>query len=197
MENSADMKKKKKSAFSKFTFFIFLPLLVLTSGLLIVTTILDINIFNKAKELTSEIPLISNADNTNANDYEEQIISLNAELQDKNIEINQLKQEVEAKQEEVARQILKTTQAEDLLEEQKQIQNDNKRAFKDIVITFETMKPKKAAPVLLEMEKNEAVKILSDLSIESLAQILENMPADKAAEYSEEIAVKQQGRGGN
>ncbi|WP_285864338.1 magnesium transporter MgtE N-terminal domain-containing protein [Lederbergia lenta] len=51
------------------------------------------------------------------------------------------------------------------------------------------MTPKKAAPIILEMKEEEAIKILSNLNTASLAKVLEKMPPEKAATYSDLLAA--------
>lgn len=47
------------------------------------------------------------------------------------------------------------------------------------------MAPKASAPVITNMKDAEAMKILSSLKPATLAAILEKMPSDKAAHYTE------------
>lgn len=123
-------------------------------------------------------------------EYEEQINSLDAEIQDKNAQINQLQGQIKSKDTEKEELLLEMEKLENTIAELQQIHSDNKRAFKEIVTTFEAITPKKAAPIILEMNEEEAVKILSNVNTDSLAQILEKMPPDKAAIYSGLLAAK-------
>ena len=65
------------------------------------------------------------------------------------------------------------------------IQEENKRAFREIVKTYETMSAKSAAPIISNMDTSEAVKILTNIKPESLAAIMEKLPAEEAAKYTE------------
>jgi flagellar motility protein MotE (MotC chaperone) len=65
------------------------------------------------------------------------------------------------------------------------IQAENKRAFKDIVRTYETLSAKKAAPIITKMTNDEALKILTNIKAETLAGILENMQPEDAAKYTQ------------
>ena len=195
MEKSFEINKRKKSGLSKFTFFVFLPLLVIMVIVLIVTTILDINIFDQAKHMTTKIPFLSSENDQLTEEYGDQIVSLQAEIQDRTIEVKQLEQTIEKKEEEIDQQAVKIKQLEDTIGELEQIQEDNKRAFKEIVTTFESMAPKKAAPIIIEMQENEAIELLSAMNVEILAKILEQMPAKDAAGYMEKITVTKKGVG--
>lgn len=195
MEKSFETKKRKKSGLSKFTFFVFLPLLVIMSIVLFVTTILDINIFDQTKQITEKIPFLSSDNDKLTEEYGDQMISLQAEIQDRNIEVKQLEQMVEKKEGEIDQQAIKIKQLEETIGELEQIQEDNKRAFKEVVTTFESMAPKKAAPIIIEMQETEAIELLSAMNVETLAKILEQMPAKNAAAYMEQITVTKKGEG--
>lgn len=50
------------------------------------------------------------------------------------------------------------------------------------------MTPKAAAPVIINMSDSEAIKILASLKPETLAKVLEKMPAKDAARYTALLA---------
>ena len=88
---------------------------------------------------------------------------------------------------------LQKTQLEQQIDELKQIQEQNKRDFKEIVTTYETMSAKNAAPIILNLKDDEAVKILSSISPDVLSKIMENMPATRAAKYTELLSTQKGG----
>nr|WP_281064436.1 hypothetical protein [Cytobacillus eiseniae] len=65
------------------------------------------------------------------------------------------------------------------------MKDENKRAFKDIVKTYETISAKKAAPILAQMTEEEAIQILTNLKSDTLAAIMEKMEPEDAARYTE------------
>ncbi|WP_212972361.1 MotE family protein [Bacillus sp. J14TS2] len=185
--------EKKTPFFRRFIYWgLILLLFALFSGL-IIASIAGINVFQHAKELGEKIPFISQVavqeDKENIDEYKEKMIQLDAEIQNKNAEIEQLQKKIEDKDAEQERYKIEQKRLEETIDELKEQQEQNKRAFKDVVSTYASMSPKKAAPIVLEMNNDEAVKILTNLPTESLAKILENMPADKAAKYTEQLSI--------
>jgi flagellar motility protein MotE (MotC chaperone) len=72
--------------------------------------------------------------------------------------------------------------AEAKLQELKGIQDER---FKLLVKSYSEMKPSKAAQMLVNMDRETAVKILSQLKSSQVASILAAMPPDKAAALAE------------
>ncbi|MBP1913654.1 MotE family protein [Lederbergia galactosidilytica] len=185
--------EKETTFFQRFIYWVLIPLLFALFLGLLIASIAGVNVFQQAKELGGKIPFISNMavhENTeDISEYKEKIIELDAEIQNKNAEIEQLKKKIENKDAEKERYIVEQKRLEETIDELKKQQEENKRAFKDIVSTYASMSPKRAAPIVLEMSDDEAVKILTNLPTESLAKILENMPAEQAAKYTEKLSI--------
>ena len=180
-------KEKNPGLFKKFIFWLFIPLLFVLFFALLIATILGVNVFEKAKALGEKTPVIQHLftekEQVNLVEFEEKITGLEVELQDRNVQLDLLGTDLDKKDAENKRLLLEQERLENTIEELRQIQNDHKRSFKDIVSTYEMMAPKNAAPIIMEMEEKEAIKILSNLNKESLAKIMEKMPPDKAANY--------------
>lgn len=194
-KTSKKQKEEKETSFlQRFIFWFFIPLLFAIFLGLLIASVNGVNVFKKAKEISEKIPIITDIKEGKENEkyveYEDKIISLDAEIQDKNAEINQLKSQLDSKDLEKERLVVEQERLEQTIEELRQIQTENKRAFKEIVSTFESMTPKKAAPIIIEMKEEEAIKILSNLNTDSLAKVLEKMPPEKAATYSGLLAAK-------
>ncbi|MBS4217749.1 hypothetical protein KHA96_05380 [Bacillus sp. FJAT-49711] len=185
---------KKPGIFHRFIFWVLIPLLFALFLGLLIASVAGVNIFQKAKEISEKVPVIANMidgkEKVNVLDYEEKIISLDAEIQNKNAQIDQLKSQLEKNEFEKERFSLEKERLENTIEELRQMQDQNKRAFKEIVSTYEAMTPKSAAPIIIEMSDDEAVKILSNISTESLAKIMEKMPPERAAKYLEKLSAK-------
>ncbi len=78
------------------------------------------------------------------------------------------------------RELIKNAEAK--LQELKAIQDER---FKLLIKTYSEMRPAKAAQLLMNMDKEMAVKILSQLKSSQVASILSSMPPDKAASLAE------------
>jgi flagellar motility protein MotE (MotC chaperone) len=188
----AKAEEKEDKKVNKFQWFIFtglIPTLFAMLIVLIVLTFAGINVFEKAKEYGQKVPFISSLIETDAapsiQEWEANMIELEGEIKDREAQLEQLQTELDGKDKEVERAKLEIEQLEIQINELMAIQEENKRAFKDIVKTYESMSAKKAAPIIAQMQEQEAVKILSNLTADSLAAVLENLEPDKAAKFTE------------
>src|SRR5699024_1180617 len=94
---------------------------------------------------------------------EERLVSLQAEIKEKEAELYSLEQKL----------ALSAEEKEALLIEQEKLQNEiaeltrdkdiTRRQFKEVVSTFENMSAKAAAPVITQMNDAEAIRILTSL----------------------------------
>ncbi|MDX8343888.1 MotE family protein [Rossellomorea sp. YZS02] len=181
-------KKDSYSRFQRFIFIIIIPLLFAITFALVIMTFAGINIFEKAQSLSSEIPFLAKVipsnDVEDQKQLQEKILTLNATIEDQEAKMAQLQSELDQKDNRNEQLQATIQQQKGELEELRQIGEENKRAFKEVVSTFEAMSAKSAAPVLMEMEDEEAMKILSSIKPDTLADILEKMPPEDAARYT-------------
>ncbi|MBB2478667.1 MotE family protein [Bacillus sp. APMAM] len=178
--------EKSGNKFLWFIYVVVIPLLFAIVIALIVTTFAGINVFEKAKELGEKTHILSanNATNSSKAD-EDKIISLNAEIQNKDTQIENLQKQLDSGDNEKQQLLLEQKRLQQQIASLQKSQAQSTKDFKEIVSSYESMNPKNAAPIILQMKDENAVKILSKLSSEALASILEKMPADRAAKYTE------------
>ncbi|MEH7122855.1 MotE family protein [Bacillus sp. JJ1532] len=183
------LEEKKQSKFQGFIFVVLIPLLFAITVALIVMTILGINVFELSKEYGQKIPFISSALNEEGSqsieDIESKMIELEAEIKDREAKISKLETEIENKDEEISQVQLEKERLEEEILELTAMKDENKRAFKDIIKTYETISAKKAAPILSQMGEEEALQILSSIKADTLAAIMEKMNPEDAARYTE------------
>lgn len=183
----------KKSKFQSFIFLVFIPLLFAITVALIVMTILGVNVFEVTKEYSQKIPFISSAFNEESpktvDGLESKMIELEAEIKDREAKISKLESELEGKDEEISQIQLEKESLEEEVKELTAMKEENKRAFKDIIKTYETISAKKAAPILSQMSEDEALQILSSIKADSLAAIMEKMAPEDAARYTELLSA--------
>ncbi|MBN8191461.1 MotE family protein [Bacillus sp. NTK074B] len=181
-------KKDSYSRLQRFIFIILIPLLFAITFALVIMTFAGINIFEKAQTISSDIPFLAKVipsnDVEDRKQLQEKIITLNASIEDQKAKMAQLQSELDQKDNSNEQFQATIQQQKEELEELRQIGEENKRAFKEVVSTFETMSAKSAAPVLMEMEDEKAMKILSSIKPDTLADILEKMPPEDAARYT-------------
>jgi flagellar motility protein MotE (MotC chaperone) len=178
---------QKASKFQWFLFAFFIPILFAVTVALLVFTLSGNNIFVTVKEYGQKVPLLSsiiNGESSNSEVMESQLIELEAEIKDREARITQLESQLDSKELEIERAGLEKQRLEQEIEELTAIKEENKRAFKDIVKTYESISAKKAAPILTEMKDEEALKILSNVKADTLAAIMEKMDPEDAAHYT-------------
>ena len=167
---------------------VLIPLLFASAVLLIIAKITDVNIFDKTKELTENLPFVSETkvENEKENDpeLEEHVVSLQAKIKEKEAEVFQLQQQLDTSAEEKDELLI---EQEKLIHEIKSLErgtDSKKQKLTEIISTFEKMSAKSAAPVLINMSDAEAIQILTNLKPDNLASILEKMPPEEAAKYT-------------
>lgn len=196
MDKSIEKLKSQKepSFFQKFIYWFLIPLLFGLFLVLIIASINGVNIFEKTQQLSKKIPfaadIIKSGETEKIVEFEQTILDLEAQIHNKDAQLHELQSKIDSSAVEKERLLLEQERLEATIDELRQMRDENKRAFKEIVSTYEAMTPKSAAPIILKMKDEEAVKILSNISTEKLAKIMEKMPAESAAKYSEMLAAK-------
>ena len=185
---SIDQVNGEQNGLSKikmFFYWVIIPLLFALLLILLIAQIANINVFEKAKELTgfSEEQVLTEDKKTDV--LEERVVSLQAEIQEKEAQIDKVQTELDNS----------ATEKEALLVEQERLldeiatltrdQESSKREYTEIVSTFEKMSSKTAAPVITKMSDAEALRILTSLKPDTVANIYEKMTPEDAAKYTE------------
>ncbi len=202
MNNEVTEKEiERKKPFQWFVFVILIPLLFAIAVALIVTTFAGINVFSTAKDLSGKLPFVSSVFSKNSSSTANKKavndnISLQAQVKDDEAKISQLQAKLQSKDQEIQRAQLENNRLQQEIDSLNANQKESKRALTDLVTTYETMSPKKAAPIIGKMTDSEALKILSSVKPEILASIMENMDPTQAARFTELLtkqnAVSQQ-----
>ncbi|MGG5252947.1 MotE family protein [Neobacillus sp. SM06] len=183
---------EQKKPFQWFVFVILIPLLFAIAVALIVSTFAGINVFSAAKDLSGKLPFVSsvfpkNAPSTANKKAANDLISLQAQVKDDEAKISQLQAKLQSKDQEIQKAQLENNRLQQQIDSLNASQKESKRALSDLVTTYETMSPKKAAPIIAKMTDAEALKILSSVKPEILASIMENMDPAQAARFTERL----------
>jgi len=181
--------KKTPGKFQKAFFWIIIPLLFASAILLIVFEVTGTNIFEKVKDIAG-VSQNEESNEINNKNYEEQIVNLKAQQQEKEAEIKSLQdqidqQKITAKKERIEKRRLKKE-----IKKLKSGSEDETASIDSLVATYEQMRPKSAAPALVALKDEEAIAIMSKLKTETLAAILEKMSPDEAARFTTLLSVK-------
>lgn len=180
-----DNEPKKAGLGKKILYLFIIPLLFALALLLTFAQITHINVFEKAKELTSLGQEESIGENKKTNRLEERVVSLQAEIQQKEVQIDKLQAEIDNSEKSQESLLLEQESLLQQIEELKRQNEQSKRDYAEVVSTFEKMSAKTAAPVITNMSDAEALRILASLKPDTVAKIYEKMSPQDAAKYTE------------
>lgn len=166
---------------------VFITLLLTTAVLLIMAKMNNVNVFQTFDEVSNKVlPAKKEATLDEASDHqlEERVVSLQAEIHEK-------ESEMLAVENELNRQVQETEKLEEererLLEEiesLKTVSEEKTMKQREVVKAFGKMSAKSAAPVLVEMDDQEALTVLKGLKVDQVAAILEKMTPKEAAKFT-------------
>ncbi|MFS0782300.1 MotE family protein [Bacillus sp. 1P06AnD] len=194
-EKQIEMQKEEKP-YNKFQWFLFAIVIPVVFALvlgLIVMSVAGINVFQWTKDIGSKLPVVSsltsNKDDGSITRYKEKIVNLQGEIKNNEVQIGKLESMLDTKDKEINKSDIEKQRLQQEITELKAVQEDNKKAYKDIVRTYESMAPKKAAPIIASLKDDEAVKLLSNLKPDTLGAILEKMDPAVAARLTQKLTV--------
>ena len=198
---STELDEFEESKISKFQWFllIFIPLLFAVVVALIVLTVAGVDVVHKAKEIGDKIPftesLSSDGDEKEKKEATNEAVQdskklaeLEKKITEKDKEIKKLEDIIDTRDQSVEKAEAEKQQLQNQIKELQKSQDASKQTFSDLIRTYETMAPKKAAPILTEMGEADAVKILSSMKADVLADVLEQMAAADAARLTKKLA---------
>lgn len=171
-----------------------IPLFFVILITLILMTVAGVNVFQYGKDIASKIPGIESMVQEEeqaekaAVQYGEKIVDLEAEIADANAKIAKLETSIVSKDEEIQDLNIEKQRLQLEIEKLKLQQDENRRAFKDIIRTYESMSPKKAAQIITVLEEEEAIKVLSNIKADTLSAILEKMEPASAAKLMQKLS---------
>ncbi|MEI4768575.1 hypothetical protein WAX74_02745 [Psychrobacillus sp. FJAT-51614] len=176
---------KGVSKIKMFFYWFIIPFLFALALLLIVAQIANINIFEKAKDLTGAGQPEIVTDDVKTNRLEERVVSLQAEIQQKEAEIANLQSDINNSAKENEDLLVEQQRLLDEIEKLQRQQTSTNQEYAEIVSTFEKMSAKSAAPVITKMSDAEALRILNSLKPDTVAKIYEKMTPEEAAKFTE------------
>ncbi|WP_191991763.1 MotE family protein [Bacillus aerolatus] len=184
--------EKGYSVFQWILFVLVIPLLFAITIALIVMTVAGVNIFEKAKELGGNLPVISDMmdSGSSAKDGQtdkEKVVSLQAEIKNKEAKVEQLEKKLESSDKEIEELLTEKDRLEveiEKLKKQEETTVTEDKQDNKLINTYESMSSKNIANILVNLTDNEAVQILSEMSTEKQADILEKLPPETAAKYT-------------
>ncbi len=189
--NEEERDDKKPGFFQKFFMLFLIPLLFTVTIVLIVTYFTNTNVFQFANSMKEKIPFLDTEKEEvleNTSVTEGRIVTLQAELQEKEAQIEKLQTEIDASNETNNELLIKQEQLQFEIEKLQRDQEAAKKEFQAIVAVYASMSAKEAAPILIELNDEQALRIMSNLKSDALSAIFAKMPPAEAARYTELLA---------
>lgn len=179
--------ERKPGIFQKIFVLGVIPLLFIITILLIMSIFTNFNVFDKAKDVLSFLPFISSEEQSPVNNAEE-IVNLQAKIKEKEAELNKLQADLDKATKDNEALLVEQERLQFEIDKLQRAQEQATKDFADIIATYEAMAPEKSAPVIVQMNEAEAVRVLAGLKPETLADVLASMPAGNAAKFTELMA---------
>lgn len=189
-EKQGQSEKKKGGVFQWILFVGVIPLMFAIMVALIILFVADINVFDSVNKVASKIPFISTLVKEddkvaeNLQEVGEKVVELQATNEEYVAQIDELTTNVEAKNKLIADLNKEITALKVELQKREDKVAANEVKFSEIVKSYETMSPKKAAELIELMEEEEAIILLSKMKNATLTAILEKMTPETAAKLS-------------
>lgn len=196
-KTTIENEEKQYNRFQWLLFVVIIPLFFTIAIVLIVLTVAGVNVIDEGKKVAEKIPFVSGIFSKEEKkdkvqptlEFKKKINDLQAEIEEKQEEAFKLEDIIAGRDQTIERNELEKKQLEKEIEELKAAQDDSKRAFKDIIRTYEMMSAKKSAPIITKLGDDEAVKILSSIKADTLASIMEQMEPEDAARLTNKLTV--------
>ncbi|MBU8907010.1 MotE family protein [Desertibacillus haloalkaliphilus] len=183
-------KEKEYSKFQWFFLIIFIPTIFAVLLLGVILSFLGFNVIDEAKELGSNVPVLSSYLSDEEDDEEEKVDvdGLITSLENKQAELERLERQLDQKDEEIASLQDEIVELELAFAQEQQQTADHHQEMADLASTYESMSAKNAARILSELSNEEVLFQISELNTETRAKILSNMGAERAAEIMRLLA---------
>jgi len=189
-EVELEQENKGPGKLQKLFFWVIIPVLFTLAIGLIVAEVTGTNVFEKAKTVMGGKNNAEDVNKETADQYNQQIVALKAQLKEKDAIVNQLQTKIDANKTDAAKAEVEKKRLEKEVTKLQNGKADTKTDINALVKTYEQMAPKSSAAVISTMNDDQALKILKNLKPATLAPILEKMTPEKAAHYTELLSKK-------
>lgn len=187
-DEQLELENNSPGFLKKFLYLFLIPLMFTVAIILVVTTVTNTNVFKIAGNVAEKIPFIKKeepSDVENSSLSGEKVVALQAEIQEKEVQITQLQTQIETADTEKDELLAEQERLQFEIEKLKRNQEETQKEFTEILATFEKMSAKKAAPILVQMSDTESLRIMSSMKPDTLAELFTKMQPADAARYTE------------
>lgn len=178
---------KKIGFFQMLFYWLVIPVTFTLAIILIIAQFTNTNVFTMVDNVVEKLPFVDSEKEIVKESAisQEKVVSLQAEIQEKEAQVTKLQSEVDSANAKNEEFVIEIERLKYEIETLKREQNETKKGASEILKTFETMSAKKAAPIIIELSDDEAVRILAGMKTDTLSAVLSNMTPAQAAKYTE------------
>lgn len=191
LQNERTVVEEKPPGFFKKFFYLFLiPLMFIIAICLILATVTEYNVFKMADDAIEKIPFVGSSEDEkavveNSSLNEQKVVELQAEIQEKELQITKLQSQIDTTAIEKDELLIEQERLLFEIEKLKRNKEETQKEFNEILSTFEKMSAKTAAPILVQMSDTESLRIMSNMKPDTLSAIFTKMAPADAARYTE------------
>jgi len=194
-----DQQNKKTNPILWFLFAIVIPMVVMLVLIYTVLLLAGVDVNSWLKNTGKKVPVISAMITTDEEKSYQELEEKFNELKDEHdtttnsylTEIESYKSTIEQLENEIDKLEAQLEFAKDNSEEETSLTASDEEMIKKLSASFKTMKPKQAALIFSDLDKNIAVELLNTVSNDVRGKILEAMEPKLAAELTE-LMIDQQ-----
>ena len=185
-ENVED-EKKKGGILQWILFVVIIPLMFAVMVVLVILFVADVNVFDTMNKYASKIPFISSlVDDSDSTEKEiqeigEKVVELEANNTEYVTQIDALTKDVEDKNQLIEQLNKEITDLKQQLQQKQDAMQAAEVDYSEIVKSFESMSPKKAAELIEYWDEKDAIVLLSRMKNDAMTAILEKMTPETAA----------------
>ena len=180
-----EVEEKEYTFFEKLTYLFIIPVLVVLTLTLGALTYYGINVFKLANDLMpSKTETVTTEDNNKESSNEYKKVQEDANNQN----IVQLERQLQEKQNEILKLQEQLKDASETINELEMESEEIKKSIKELSNMYERMPTRKAAQIMVELEEELALKILTSLSANKVSAILAQLEPTVAARFTQLLA---------
>ncbi|WP_409305425.1 MotE family protein [Peribacillus sp. SCS-155] len=188
--------EEKQSKLQWFVFVVLIPIIFTLVISIIVLTVAGVDVLKVSKDIGSHVPFLSGMlkdesepeKTPTSASTNKKLNELESTIETQKTEMEKMESIIDSRDQQIQRNEAEKQQLEKELEDIRTAQTKTETELKAIIQTYETMSPKKSAPILTQLAEDESIKILSNMKADTLASIFEQMAPEDAARLTKRLS---------
>ncbi|MCD5322685.1 MULTISPECIES: MotE family protein [Pontibacillus] len=179
---SLEEPKQKSSKFQWFVFVILIPLILAITVALIIMTVAGVNIFEKTKQFTNDIPVISTMVNQETEENQgDQTVELEATIEDQNAQLEELQSQLTVKDQKINELNNEIEKLTNQLNDKNMSDKNKEEVLSNLSSSFKNMDPEEAAAIVSKLDQVASVNLLEKLPNDERGKVLAALDPELAA----------------